>query len=324
MPECHGGIATYRLSCDAPRSPYFQICTRMRYVPFYVASQSAVKHRTCRSGLTPPLSRTRLKTGRAGSRKRGTLTVVLFTTQPHPWTVSAALSGASRQLKTHRACYSAYVVIDVRGRGDSDGDFVPYRNDGRDGYDAIEWCATQPWSDGNIATMGGSYPGCIQWLAALEQPPHLRAMIVLVSPSDAFVEQPTGMESPMHLCWLHYVSGRVNQNMQAVDWMPVYEHLPLLTMDERAGRVIRHWRDDLAHAQLDDYWRTLSYQDKFDRIDVPVLHISGWYDDEQIGTPLNYAGMTANAPSEGTRRARSGCSWDRGRTRSTAPRSSAR
>ena len=106
MPECHGGIATYRLSCDASRSPYFQICTRMRYVPFYVASQSAVKHRTCRSGLTPPLSRTRLKTGRAGSRKRGTLTVVLFTTQPHPWTVSAALSGASRQLKTHRACYS--------------------------------------------------------------------------------------------------------------------------------------------------------------------------------------------------------------------------
>jgi putative CocE/NonD family hydrolase len=197
----------------------------------------------------------------------------------------------------------AFVVMDVRGRGDSDGEFVPYRNDGRDGYDAIEWCAAQPWSDGNIATLGGSYPGRIQWLAALERPPHLRAMIVLVSPSDAFVEQPTGMESPMHLCWLHYVSGRVNQNMRAVDWMPVYEHLPALTMDERAGRVIRHWRDDLAHTQLDDYWRALSYQDKFDRVDVPVLHISGWYDDEQIGTPLNYAGMVAGAPSEGTRRA---------------------
>ena len=57
---CHDGNATYRLSCDASRAPYFQICTRVRYVAFYVASQSAVKHWVCRSGLTQPLSRTRL------------------------------------------------------------------------------------------------------------------------------------------------------------------------------------------------------------------------------------------------------------------------
>lgn len=94
-----------------------------------------------------------------------------------------------------------YVVvwIDVRGRGDSDGVFVPYRNDGRDGYDAIEWCAAQPWSDGNVGTMGGSYAGRIQWLTALERPPHLRAMSVSVSPSDPFVEWPTGVTTPMHL-----------------------------------------------------------------------------------------------------------------------------
>src|SRR5690554_5281394 len=43
---------------------------------------------------------------------------------------------------------NGYVVVfmDVRGRGDSDGQFVPYRNEGRDGYDAVEWCAAQPWS----------------------------------------------------------------------------------------------------------------------------------------------------------------------------------
>ena len=56
----------------------------------------------------------------------------------------------------------AYVAMDVRGRGDSEGEFVPYVNDGRDGYDAIEWLATQPWSDGALGTVGGSYPGCIQ------------------------------------------------------------------------------------------------------------------------------------------------------------------
>ena len=129
-----------------------------------------------------------------------------------------------------------FVAMDVRGRGDSDGVFVPYINEGQDGYDAIEWCASQPWSDGNVGTIGSSYPGCIQWLAALQKPPHLRAMVVRVTPSDPFVETPTGLPSPMTLCWLHYVSGRMNQLMEAVDWEQVYEHLPLITMDERAGR----------------------------------------------------------------------------------------
>ena len=194
-----------------------------------------------------------------------------------------------------------FVAMDVRGRGDSDGAFTPYVNDGRDGYDAIEWIAAQPWSNGHIGTIGGSYPGCIQWLAALEQPPHLSAMVVLVSPSDPFVETPTGLPSPMHLCWLHYVSGRVNQPMEAVDWARIYDHLPMLTMDERAGRVIPHWRDTINHAQLDDFWEPLRYQTKFERIAVPTLHISGWYDDEQVGTPLNYIGMTTRAATPAAR-----------------------
>lgn len=185
-----------------------------------------------------------------------------------------------------------FVAMDVRGRGDSEGTFTPYRHDGQDGYDSIEWIAAQAWSDGNVGTIGSSYPGRIQWLAALQRPPHLRAMVVRVSPSDPFVETPTGLPSPMHLCWLHLTSGRVNQIMEAVNWEEVYEHLPLETMDERAGRYNRHWRDDLAHPQLDEYWEPLRYQNKFDQVDVPVLHVSGWYDDEQIGTPLNYIGMT--------------------------------
>ncbi len=186
----------------------------------------------------------------------------------------------------------AYVAMDVRGRGDSDGVFEPYFNDGVDGYDAIEWCAAQAWCDGNVGTIGGSYPGRIQWLAALQQPPHLRTMIVLVTPSDPFVETPTGLPGPQHLCWMHFTSGRVNQPMEAVDWARIYDHLPLLTMDEQVGRRVPRWREEIAHAHLDDYWRRICYQDRFDRVTVPVLHISGWYDDEQIGTPMNYIGMT--------------------------------
>ena len=192
----------------------------------------------------------------------------------------------------------ALVAMDVRGRGDSDGEFTPYVNDGRDGYDAIEWCAAQPWSTGAVGTLGGSYLGRIQWLAAIEQPPHLKAMVVLVPPADPFVETPTGLPSPMHLCWLHYVSGHVLQPMETVDWAAVYEHLPFLTMDERAGRRNPHWRRDIEHPQLDDYWDRICYQTRFDRVHVPTLHVSGWYDDEQVGTPHNFSGMVARGATE--------------------------
>jgi uncharacterized protein len=192
----------------------------------------------------------------------------------------------------------AYVAMDVRGRGDSEGEWVPYFNDGRDGYDAVEWCAAQSWSTGKVGTLGGSYSGRIQWLMALEQPPHLGCMVVLVSPSDPFVETPTGLPGPMHICWEHFVSGRVLQPMEAVNWTEVYEHLPLLTMDEAIGRAIPNWRAQIAHPQLDDYWDRICYQTRFERVNVPVLHISGWYDDEQIGTPLNYVGMSTRGAPE--------------------------
>jgi uncharacterized protein len=196
-----------------------------------------------------------------------------------------------------------YVAMDVRGRGDSDGVFVPYVNEGRDGYDSIEWCAAQPWSNGAVGTIGGSYLGRIQWLAALQQPPHLRAMVTLVPPSDPFVETPTGLPGPQHLCWLHLVSGRVTQPMDAVDWTRVYEHLPVLTMDELTGRAHPVWREAVAHAQLDSYWEPLCYQTRFAELAVPTLHISGWYDDEQIGAPLNYIGMRAHAATPEARAA---------------------
>src|SRR3974390_32058 len=71
----------------------------------------------------------------------------------------------------------AVVVQDVRGRYSSGGEFSPYQNEGRDGYDTIEWAARQSWSDGNVGSFGLSYPGAVQWLAAVESPPHLRAMV---------------------------------------------------------------------------------------------------------------------------------------------------
>ena len=195
-----------------------------------------------------------------------------------------------------------YVAMDVRGRGDSDGTFVPYRNDGQDGYDAIEWLAVQEWSTGKIGTLGGSYNGAIQWLTAVKQPPHLTTMIVLASPSDPFVEWPTGQPLPMDISWYHFTAGHVAQNMTAVDWKKLYEHLPLITMDEAMGRPNRFWKEKIEHAKLDSWWEDLRYQNKYERVRVPVLNISGWYDDELVGTPLNFIGVTAKGATPEVRR----------------------
>ena len=71
----------------------------------------------------------------------------------------------------------AVLIQDVRGRYDSGGEFRPYENEGRDGFDTIEWAAKQSWSNGDVGTFGLSYPGAVQWLAAVENPPHLKAMV---------------------------------------------------------------------------------------------------------------------------------------------------
>jgi hypothetical protein len=195
----------------------------------------------------------------------------------------------------------ALVVCDVRGRGDSDGEFTPYVNEGDDGHDTIEWIADQPWSDGDVVLMGASYGARAGWLTALTRPPHLRAFIASVSPSDPFVEFPNG-QSPMMVSWYRLVMGRVLQHADDIDWMAVYDHLPLATLDEAAGFSSRFWKESVAFPPAESRDERMRYQHRFADVDIPVLHISGWYDDEQIGTPLNYRGMVASARTDRVRR----------------------
>ncbi len=217
---------------------------------------------------------------------------------PAPVVVLRTPYGRSGDLQTKRAdgfAKAGYCAcwVDVRGRGDSEGLFDPYRNDGLDGADVIAWAAAQEWCDGSVATYGGSYSGRIQWLTALHAPPALKAMIVLVTPSDPFVENPTGVPGPMHVHWFRMTDGRAMQYTEAVDWMEVYRHRPLIELDEVAGFRSELWRAECRHPILDAWWEPLRYQHRIGEVDVPVLHISGWYDDEEIGTPANFASMRA-------------------------------
>jgi putative CocE/NonD family hydrolase len=84
----------------------------------------------------------------------------------------------------------AVAIQDCRGRFGSEGVWEPFINEPKDGYDAIEWLAAQPWSNGKVGMIGGSYVGWVQWWAASERPPHLVTIIPNVAPPDPFYNIP--------------------------------------------------------------------------------------------------------------------------------------
>ena len=191
----------------------------------------------------------------------------------------------------------AYAVQDVRGRGDSSGEFNFLRQEAEDTYDAIEALAAQPWSNGRVGMMGVSYLGSVQWLGAKLKPPHLVA-IAPTSPGgnilDEVPAQGGAWMTAWALSWLNGTSGNVNQgaNNAGIDMDKVYAHRPLLTQDEAMGRKIRLYREMLQHDTLDDYWRPAALlPEDYAKIDLPVLATTGWFDGDQNGTLHFWGGM---------------------------------
>jgi len=198
----------------------------------------------------------------------------------------------------------AYVIQDCRGKNDSEGVYRPFQeDDARDGYDTIAWCARQEWSDGSIGTTGASYAAWNQWTAATLKPPGLKAMICTVSLPDPVLNVPyqNGALVLWMSEWMAMIEGKRNTTTSLYDTQRLFWHLPLKTMDERFGRRSRIWKEWIEHPSADEYWRRAFYEDKLKSVDVPVLHISGWYDDDVIGTHANYIGMTDGMRSSRTR-----------------------
>ncbi len=187
----------------------------------------------------------------------------------------------------------AYVAQDVRGRGESDGTFYPLVTEADDGYDTIEWLARQPWSSGKVGMMGGSYLGWVQVYAAVRRPPSLKAIIPIVTPPDPDRNFPVqfGAYGPATLSWLAAISGRTMQDISQHDLRAVYSHLPLYEADQLLGRRLAAWRDWLDHPTRDAYWQGLAYQTELRQSEIPMLHVSGWYDDVLVGTTENFVNL---------------------------------
>jgi putative CocE/NonD family hydrolase len=201
----------------------------------------------------------------------------------------------------------AFAIQDVRGRCDSEGEWDPWMNEHLDGYDTIEWIAKQPWCDGKVGMMGGSYLGFVQWMAARERPPHLVTLAATVSLGRWGHEFPfmNGKTNLMTLHWLNMVGGRTNQQTLdengevLIDWETLFRHRPLIDMDLALGRTNTVWREWMKHISLnDDYWLRIMLNGYYQHIDLPVLHITGWFDDDQVGALNYYKGMINESPAK--------------------------
>lgn len=215
----------------------------------------------------------------------------------------------------------AVVLQDVRGRADSDGVWEPMVNEGPDGYDSIEWIAAQSWCDSKVGMMGGSYGGYVQWVAAKEQPPHLTALVSTAAAGRWLEELPYrfGVFSSYWMWWLNLVGGRTLQQgifarPKVPDWPAIFTHRPLKDADLALGRTNTVWRKWLEHSTFDDYYRPMSLRGHFGEIDLPVLHITGWFDGDQWGELFYWHGMVNESPARARQWLISG-PWDHAGTR---------
>lgn len=174
----------------------------------------------------------------------------------------------------------AVVVQDVRGRYESEGDFEQLHHESEDGDTTLNWIAEQPWSNGKIGMIGGSYLGIVQWKAALRDNPHLKAIFPVVSGDDDYRDR-------------YYSRGGAVKLGHRLEWMaenlklPGYHpdfnrfiwHLPLRTADVSAtGQISLAYQEAMKHPAYDSFWQAVSTREHLDRIRIPVFAVGGWYD----------------------------------------------
>jgi putative CocE/NonD family hydrolase len=202
-----------------------------------------------------------------------------------------------------------FVLVDARGRGNSEGKFEPSINEGRDGHDVVEFLAKQTYGNGKIAMWGGSYAGFDQWVTLKEAPPHLQTIVPAASahPCVDFPSQ-NGIIASYWIRWLTLTSGVTpNQKLfgEAGYWRQVFrkrfvEHRPFRELDQLAGNPSPHFQRWLDHSTPDDYWAPIiPTADDYRRMRAPILTITGHYDDDQLGAMAFYHGHFKHGSPEG-------------------------
>jgi putative CocE/NonD family hydrolase len=206
----------------------------------------------------------------------------------------------------------AVVVNDVRGRYASEGHWRMLLDDPDDGYDVMHWLDKQPWSNGKVGTFGTSYVGGTQHALACARPPQLACMIPVDSVSNCGIAgiRHSGAFELRFMNWI-FTIGAPNAREALADpklkealeqngkQMPQH----LLRLPIRSGttplKVVPEYErwlvEVMRHGDDDAYWKQPGYSvvDNVERYaDVPVYHVTGWYDSWCRQNVLNWQALS--------------------------------
>jgi putative CocE/NonD family hydrolase len=222
-----------------------------------------------------------------------------------------------------------YVVVvqDVRGKFESEGEYLFAGNDTSDGYDTTQWAATQPWSNGKVGGYGCSYLGEVQYQQAIKRNPHLAALIpqgagpvqyragggikggalelatmvgwVRDYGSKLYYRPPPATSPETFLNSAQYF--RPAPMLPDIDYASVWNTLPVVDMMKKASAPPTDWVDIVSRDFSDSWWSKTDFIRPSDKFDVPALHINSWYD-YGVGETLRlFNQMRVNAVSQRAR-----------------------
>ncbi len=202
-----------------------------------------------------------------------------------------------------------YVVVfqDCRGRFASEGVFEKYTSEPEDSFDTIAWLLRQPWCNGKVGMRGWSYGGHVQAAAAKLNPPGLATIIVTVGGTSNGWDHAIrhhGAFTLKQLTWAFrnlesetpdpVVKERMRRENIA-DWITRLPwrrgQNPLSVAPEFEDYVFKMW----THSDYDDTWKQMgvNWVEYYDQTaDIPMIHVSGWYDNYCRTAIDNYVGLS--------------------------------
>ena len=229
-------------------------------------------------------------------------TPVIFTLTPY---ISDSYHARAAYFASHGY---AFALVDVRGRGNSGGEFEPFANEPRDGHDVVEWLAKQSFCDGKVAMWGGSYAGFDQWATAKELPPHL-ATIVPAAAAHPPLDYPSyhNVGETYDVQWFTFTSGRAGQQNLFADqkfWNTKFlgaykKHIPFKSLDSFVGNPSANFQRILKHPVADAYYDAMvPTREQLQKITLPILTITGQYDGDELGALAFYRDHLGNVSPE--------------------------
>ncbi|HXH59832.1 MAG TPA: CocE/NonD family hydrolase [Fimbriimonadaceae bacterium] len=193
----------------------------------------------------------------------------------------------------------AVMCQDVRGRGDSDGEWDPLVNERKDGKDTIDWITEQTWSDGKVGMIGGSYLGYVQWAAATSGDPALKCIVPQVSPPPPVDNFPWDHGAFMLLpdiWWCRVVKDK-NSDVQGafanLGNLDAMKTLPIGKVDDAYfGETIPFFDRWISRGTLASWGDVFTLADVA-KVKIPVLSVSGVWDGDGVGTMEHWAALRA-------------------------------